>query len=94
MSSRVERNFQEYNKLKDTDDNIQELLPAKLQQFKDAFDEVADNKLPSYQPCDCEISLKPDSTLFYRPIYLLKEKESIALKEYINENLAKGFIRK
>ena len=74
--------------------NIQELLPSELLPFKDVFDEGSANKLPPHRPYDCEIKLKPDSKLFYGPIYPLTEKESTALKDYIDVNLAKGFIRK
>jgi len=69
-------------------------LPVELLPFADVFDEKAANQLPPHRPYDCEIKLKPDSKLFYGPIYPLTEQESTALKEYIDENLAKGFIRK
>ncbi len=69
-------------------------MPAKLIPFKDVFDESSTNKLPPHRPYDCEIKIKPNSQLFYGPIYPLTEKESDALKDYIDENLSKGFIRK
>ena len=37
--------------------------------------------------------LQKDATLHYGPIYPLTEEESQVLKEYIEENLKKGFIR-
>jgi len=49
---------------------------------------------PPHRQYDCEINLLPDSKLFYGVIYPLTEKESVALKKYIDENLTKGFIRK
>jgi len=37
--------------------------------------------------------LKDDIDLFYGPLYPLTEEEREVLKEYIKENLEKGFIR-
>jgi len=64
-------------------------LPKKLLPFKDDFSEIYANELPPHRPYDCEIKLMPNTVLFYRPIYPLTEKESITLKEYTNEILAK-----
>ncbi len=75
-------------------DNIKKILPAKLIPFKDVFDEKAAKELPPHRPYDCEIKLKPNAKLHYGPIYPLTEKESVALKKYIDENSTKGFIRK
>ena len=58
------------------------------------FSEIYANKLPPHRPYDCEIKILPNTVLYYCPIYPLTEKESTALKEYIDEMLAKGFIRK
>ena len=73
---------------------INRSLPKKLIPFKDVFSEIYANELPPHRPYDCEINLLPNTQLFYGPIYPLTEKESKTLKEYIVENLAKGFIRK
>jgi len=73
---------------------INKSLPKKLLPFKDVFSEIYVNELPPHRPYDCEIKLMPNTVLFYGPIYPLTEKESTTLKEYIDEMLAKGFIRK
>ena len=75
------------------DNDIQEILPAKLIPFKDVFDEKAANELPPHHPYDCEINLKPNTKPYYGAIYPLTEKETLALKEYIKDARAKGFIR-
>ena len=77
-----------------TVDRILKLLPTILQPYKDIFDEGSANILPPHRQYDCEIKLKPNSILYYGPIYPLTDAESKALKEYIEENLSKGFIRK
>ena len=64
-------------------------MPKKLLPFKDDFNEIYANELPPHRPYDCEIILMPNTVLFYGPIYPLTEKESITLKEYIDEILAK-----
>ena len=76
-----------------SDEEIRKILPAKLLPFKDVFDEKAANKLPPHRPYDCEINLKPNAKPHYGAIYPLTEKETLALKEYIKEARAKGFIR-
>jgi len=75
-------------------DESKNRLPTKLIKFLDVFNEVSANKLPPHRPYDCEINIKPDSNLYYGPIYPLTKKELTALKKYIDEMLAKGFIRK
>jgi len=77
-----------------TDEEILKILPARLLPFKDVFDEKAANKLPPHRPYDCEIKLKPNAKLFYGPTYPLTSKEDIALRKYLKENQAKGFIQK
>jgi DNA primase large subunit len=42
----------------------------------------------------CKIDLEPDVPLYKGAIYPTSPNEEKALKEYIDENLAKGFIRK
>ena len=83
------------SKASDTSDTDPEsCLPDELAHFKDVFSESSADKLPPHRPYDCQINLIKDSKLFYGPIYPLTDEESSALKEYIQENLKKGFIRK
>jgi len=65
-----------------TDTSIQEhTLLTELTAFKDVFDPKAAEKLPLHRLYDCEIRLKPDSKLFYGPIYPLTDKKSTVLNE-------------
>jgi hypothetical protein len=50
--------------------------------------------LPTQKPWDHKINLKPDVTLKRSWAYLLSPQETKALKEYLKENLEKGYIRK
>jgi len=49
--------------------------------------------LSEHRLYDCKIELEPDAPLYKRAIYPTSSREEKALKEYIDENLAKGFIR-
>ena len=49
--------------------------------------------LPKHQPWDHEIKLQPGTEPEFGPIYQLSEKELQVLREYLEENLKKGFIR-
>ena len=62
--------------------------------LKKTFEKKEADKLPPHRNYDMSIDLIPGSQLYYGPIYSLSITEMKALKEYINENLNKGFIRK
>jgi hypothetical protein len=48
--------------------------------------------LPKYPPYNCTIDLQDGAQPSYGPIYNLSQNELSALKDYIEENLAKNFI--
>lgn len=58
-----------------------------------AFSKVRASKLPLYHPYDCAIDLIPSSTPPKVCIFPLSQPESEAMRAYIEEELAKGFIR-
>ena len=69
-------------------------IPEDYQQYKELFREELDARaLPKHQPWDMEIELEPGREPTSGPIYSLSEKELRVLREYIDENLKKGFIR-
>jgi len=70
-----------------------EKVPIEYLEFKNVFDENECNELPPHRIYDCKIRLKDENKTFYGPLYPLTEEEREALKEYIKENLEKGFIR-
>ena len=49
-------------------------------------------KLVKYILWDYKINLKLEITLKFFPIYKLMEMENLALREFIKENLKKGYI--
>jgi hypothetical protein len=57
------------------------------------FSKKEADKLPPHREFDCPIDLKPGTNPPWGPICSLSEPEFLTLKEYLNGNLAKGFIR-
>ncbi|SAL94853.1 hypothetical protein [Absidia glauca] len=69
-------------------------LPAKYSEFAPVFSKAEADRLPDHRPYDHSIALKPDSQVPFGPLYNLSKVELETLYEYIQENLAKGFIRR
>jgi len=72
--------------------NIQ-ISPEYYPHFDHLFDKEEASKLPKHQPWDHIIPLKPGSEPPFGSIYSLSEIELKALREYLDENLSKGYIR-
>ena len=69
-------------------------IPREYEKWAHLFEEETTAKaLPRHQPWDHEIELEPGKEPTFGPIYALSEKELEVLREYISENLKKGFIR-
>ena len=68
-------------------------IPACYHDFADVFSKAKANVLPPHRPYDHTIDLDPESTIPYGPIYRLSEIELAALRNFIEEYTAKGFIR-
>jgi hypothetical protein len=68
-------------------------LPDSLKDYLDVFLATNAKKLVPYRDIDLAIDLQPGKELPYRPIYPLLQTELLALKEFLEENLRKGFIR-
>jgi hypothetical protein len=68
-------------------------IPEEYHEFAKVFSKEESDKLPEHRPYDHKIPLQPDTTPPYGPIYSLSPEELKILREYINDNLRKGFIR-
>ncbi len=69
-------------------------IPVAYQEYEKLFKEDKTiTALPEHKPWDHEIPLEDGKTPPYGPIYAMSEKELTILKDYIDENLRKGFIR-
>ena len=68
-------------------------IPEEIRDFQHVFqDKELSHQLPKHQPWDHSIPLEPETKPTFGPIYSLSETELRTLREYIDENLAKGFI--
>ena len=68
-------------------------LPSSLKDYIDVFSNDNARKLAPHRDIDMAIELQPGKEPPYGPIYPLSPRELAALKEYLEENLEKGFIR-
>ena len=75
------------------EEKIKQLLPKEYHDFMPLFKKVVADVLPPHQQYDHKITLKKGFTPPFRPIYLLSISELKALREWLDENLSKGFIR-
>jgi hypothetical protein len=75
-----------------TEIGVQE-IPMQYHNFKDVFEKKNADILPEYRPYDCAIELQDGAQPPFGPIYSLSQMELAALREYIDENLSKNFIR-
>jgi transposase InsO family protein len=68
-------------------------IPSCYSDFADVFSKARADTLPPHRDYDHAIDLEPGNTLPLGPIYRLSEVELRALREFLDEYLAKGFIR-
>ncbi len=57
------------------------------------FEKINADQLPAHSPYDCPIDLEEGHSPPFGPIYGLSESELQALRDYLTENLTKGFIQ-
>ena len=67
--------------------------PAVVQEFAEVFEKKAIPTLPEHRPYDINIELVPDAKPTWGAIYNMSTDELKALKNYIDDNVAAGFIR-
>lgn len=72
---------------------FEDTVPEAYHDFADVFSEQEATRLPPHRPYDHAIDLDDGTTPPFGPIYSLSENETLALRQYLEENLQKGFIR-
>ncbi len=68
-------------------------LPAEYNDLAEAFSKTKATQLPPHQTGDCAIDLQPGSQPPKGRIFPLSQPEAESMKSYIEEELAKGFLR-
>ena len=72
---------------------VQLKVPDQYREFTDVFSKQASDELPPLRPqVDHKIELTSENTLGHSPLYRQTTEELLAIKEYLLENLDKGFI--
>ena len=75
---------------------IQQQLPQQYKEYSDVFSKAASDELPPHQPNDYQIHLEdrtlPEQTIGHSPLYKQSQEELEAAREYVIDNLSKGFI--
>ena len=68
-------------------------LPEQYKSYQVVFEKKNADILPQHRLYDCAIDIEDFAQVPFGPIYNMSQDELATLKEYIDENLAKGFIR-
>ncbi|SOV04618.1 uncharacterized protein UDID_17154 [Ustilago sp. UG-2017a] len=74
------------------DAGLPDIIPQEYHQYLDVFSRVKADKLLPHRTYDHQIPLEEGKSPPFGPIYSLSEHELKTLREYLEENLAKGFI--
>lgn len=74
-------------------DELRQSVPSEYHDYLEVFSKQKADTLPEHRPYDHKIDLIDDATPPLGPIYSLSETEQLALREYLSENLSKGFIK-
>ncbi len=73
--------------------SLNDSLPREYHDLAEAFSKVKASHLPPHRTSDCAIDLLPGSQPPKGRVFPLSQPEAEAMKSYIEEELAKGFIR-
>jgi len=73
--------------------DLADYVPKEYHEFLPLFSEAVAKALPPHRPYDHKIPLREGFTPPFGPLYSLSKTELQALKEWLEENLSKGFIR-
>ena len=73
--------------------DVYQLVPEHYHEFLHLFREEDARKLPPHRPYDHKIPLKPGTEPPFGLLYGMSHQQLQTLKDYVDENLSKGFIR-
>ena len=68
-------------------------LPSEYKEYQEMFEETVIVTLPEHQEWDYKIPLEDGKKPTHSSIYTLSAKELEVLRDYLDKNLAKRFIR-
>lgn len=73
--------------------DLDKLIPPEFHDMRPMFSPKEAEKLPPHRPYDHDIRLQKGKIPPFGPLYNMSRKELLVLKEWLEENLRKGFIR-
>src|SRR5204863_5784585 len=76
----------------DNEKLINQKLPCQYHDLRDVFSKAASDILPPHCKYDLKIELERDHNLGFSPLYQYTAEELRTCKQYLVENLSKGFI--
>ena len=75
---------------------IRQRLPQQYEEYSDVFSKAASDEMPPHRPNDYRIHLEdgtnPEQIIGHSPLYKQSREELEAAREYVIDNLSKGFI--
>ena len=69
-------------------------IPPAFRKYKKVFSDEEAQRLPKHQPWDHKIDLVPDQQMGKTSVYRLTPPEKLALKDYIEDGLKRGTLRR
>jgi len=73
---------------------LEEIVPEQYHEFLPLFNKVLADPLPPHRPhIDHEVRLNQGETPTWGPLYSMSRAGLVTLKEWLEENMSKGFIR-
>jgi hypothetical protein len=73
---------------------FEEMVPEPYRDFTKVFSEEESHRLPKHQPWDHAIDLEPDAVTHWKvKLYPMSPAEQVELDKWLEENLAKGYLR-
>lgn len=82
----------EHRELASQDLELQQKMPTAYWEFADCFSKLASDGIPPNRPYDHQILLMEDAQLGTGPLYSMSHEELRTVREYLQDNLDKGFI--
>src|SRR5207302_1238391 len=79
---------------KETTKPTVEAIPLAFRKYKKVFSDEEAQRLPKHQPWDHKIDLIPGQQMGRTSVYRLTPSEKIALKDYIEDGLKRGTLRR
>ena len=76
----------------DKEEELLQKLQMKYPNYVDVFSKAASDILPPHRTYDHRIQLEAENTIGYHPLYRQSTEELKATKQYLLDNLGKGFI--